>query len=177
MTGNPMPDATRTEGGASKLDRRRGKAQAAKAAAEAAQARVTALDGRLGANAAEADEHKAAMRRTRDEVNRRKKALKASDKQREQLRAMRKKAEAAAAKAQRRSQAADDRYDQAVLAELVRREKDRDLANASQAPTADGDPRLEPTNLEPTHEAPAEQPSLTAANDGPEEVESESATA
>jgi chromosome segregation ATPase len=153
-----MSDASRTEGGGeSRLDRRRGKVQAAKAAADAAQVRVTALDGRLAANAAEAQEHKTALRRLRGEVNRLKEALKVSDKQREQLRAARKKAEAGAAKAQRRSQAADHKYDEVVLAELVRRERDRDLAAASQAQTAGG-----VTPAATTSETAPEQPSEAA---------------
>jgi chromosome segregation ATPase len=121
-------DRTAEAGRVSKLDRRREKAQSAKARADAAQQRVSALDGRLAAHAAQTQEHEAALRRAGDEVSRRKKALKASAKQARQLGVARKKAEASAAKARRQTDVAEDRYDKAVLAEMVRRERIRDLA-------------------------------------------------
>jgi chromosome segregation ATPase len=118
-------------GSETKLDRRRDKAQSAKAAADTARQRVSALDDRLAATGAQSKEHEAALRRARDEMSRRKKALKASAKKRDQLRTSRKKAGKAAAKARRRARGAEQRYDQVVLAEMVRREKERDRAAAA----------------------------------------------
>ncbi len=120
------------------LDRRRAKAQAAKEAADAAKQRVSALDDRLVANGTQAQEHETALRQARDEVARQKKAIRASAKLREQLQRARKNAEASAAKARRKAHAAEDKYDKAVLAEMVRREKDQDRAGHRQQPAGSG---------------------------------------
>jgi chromosome segregation ATPase len=134
--GDIMPNDAHTaeSGQASKLNRRRDKVQSAKTATEAAQRRLDGLDDQLAADAAQAQQHEAALRRASDEVARRKKALKASAKTHQRLAASRKKAAAALAKAQQKAQTAETKYDEAVLATMVRRERDRDLA-AHQQPT------------------------------------------
>jgi chromosome segregation ATPase len=112
----------------SKLDRRRERAQATKVAAKAAQQRLHRVDDQLAANAAQTREHEAALRTASDEVARRKKALKAAAQNKKRLTANRKKAAGAATRAEQKSTAAEGKYDAAVLADLVRRERDRDLA-------------------------------------------------
>jgi chromosome segregation ATPase len=115
----------------SRLKRRRRKAQAAKAAAEAAQTGVAELDTQLNANAAQSRKIEVALQRTRDEAARLRKTLKAAAKDRAKLRSDRKKARRATAKAQQKAHSADAKYDQIVLTEMVRREKERDLSDAS----------------------------------------------
>ena len=118
----------------SELDVRRGRAQAAKAAAEAARSRLEQVDDQLNATAAEVREHETALRRASDEVQRRKEAVKAGGRRQKQLTAVRGKVASAVAKAQQKARAAEQKYDKAVLADLVRRERDRDLAAHSDSP-------------------------------------------
>jgi chromosome segregation ATPase len=117
----------------SALDRRRNKAQAAKDAADRAQANVAELDARLSALTTQTQQDQSALQRAQDEVTRLKRAVKAAAKEGATLQARRKKASAAVLKSQAKAQAAEARYDEAVLAEIVRREKDRDRAAASTA--------------------------------------------
>jgi hypothetical protein len=112
----------------STLDRRREKAKAAKATADAAQQRLSGLDDGLAANAAQTQEHETALRRASDEVSRLKKALKASAKKNQQLTASRKKVAASVAKTQQKAYAAEGKYNKALLADMVRKERNRDLA-------------------------------------------------
>ena len=112
----------------STLDRRREKAKAAKATADAAQQRLSGLDDGLAANAAQTQEHETALRRASDEVGQLKKALKASAKKNQQLTASRKKVAASVAKTQQKAYAAEGKYNKALLADMVRKERNRDLA-------------------------------------------------
>jgi hypothetical protein len=121
---------------ASKLDRRREKSRIAHEVAERAAAIVAAVDAQLTANAGQTEQDQAALRNARDEVVRLKRALKSADKDRAALRKRRANAGALTARAQVKAQRAEKRYDQEVLADIVRREKDRDRAAASAAGTA-----------------------------------------
>ena len=112
----------------STLDRRREKAKAAKATADAARQRLSEIDDGLAANTAQTQEQETALRRASDEVSRLKKALKASAKKNQQLTASRKKVAASVAKTQQKAYAAEAKYDKAVLADMVRKERNRDLA-------------------------------------------------
>jgi hypothetical protein len=127
----PIPTSSPHARDASNLDRRRGKAQTAKDAADQAQAGVADLDAQLAANATQAQQDQAALQRAHDEVIRLKRSLKDAAKESIALQGRRKKASAAAVKAQAKAQAAEAKYDEVVLAEIVRREKDRDRAAAA----------------------------------------------
>ncbi len=137
----------------SKLHRRRDKAQAAKAAADKARAGVTQLDDQLKANATQTQNVETALQRAQEEVARLKKALKASIKERAKLRSARKRAQDVAGRTQRRAETAEAKYDKIVLAELVRREKDKDRARSTSHDVAE---TPEPKAAEPaTAGAPA----------------------
>ena len=144
----------------STLDRRREKAKAAKATADAAQQRLSGLDDELAANAAQTQEHETALRRASDEVSRLKKALKASAKKNQQLTASRKKVAASVAKTQQKASAAQGKYDKALLADMVRKERNRDLAahEGASARTASG-------NANPTVGSSPERPVAATAKD------------
>jgi chromosome segregation ATPase len=156
----PAPAASNgtssTDGSA--LDRRRAKAQSAKDTAERAQARVADLDAKLRANEAHVERQQTALRRARDETARLKQELKAAAKQLAALTGARKKARAAAAKARDKAANADAKYDQVVLAEIVRREKDRaDAAAAAGGRTTAPGKALEPaTDRAPVPAEPAD---------------------
>jgi chromosome segregation ATPase len=122
---------SRGEDAPSMVKRRRRKAQAAKAAADTARAGVAELDIRIKTNAAQSRADERALRRAQEEIARLKKAIKAAAKDHARLCSARDKARKDAAKAQRKAGSADAKYDQAVLAEIVRREKERDLATAT----------------------------------------------
>ena len=112
------------------LDRRRGRAAAATAAVDQAKAKVTELDDRLSTNADTVKSQKQAMRNAVAEADRLKRLVKAGAKERDRLAKARKKAAARVDKAQAKAKTAEARYDKSVLAEMVRREKDRDRATA-----------------------------------------------
>lgn len=116
---------------ASTLDQRREKARVAQEVADRALESVTAIDAQLAANTAQTERDQAGLRHARDEIVRLKHALKTAAKDRNTLRKRQGKAGAAALKAKARAQRAEKRYDQEVLVEIVRREKDRDRAAAS----------------------------------------------
>jgi hypothetical protein len=112
------------------LDRRRDQAVAAAGAAEKAQAGVTELDHRLETNANLTRQQSQALRNAVAEANRLKRALKAGTKERDRLTKARKKAVTRAGRAKAKAGSADAKYSRTVLAELVRREKERDRAAA-----------------------------------------------
>ena len=144
----------------STLDRRREKAKAAKATADAAQQRLSGLDDELAANAAQTQEHETALRRASDEVSRLKKALKASAKKNQQLTASRKKVAASVAKTQQKAYAAENEYDKALLADMVRKERNRDLA-AHEGASA----RTASSSANPTVGSSPERPVAATAKD------------
>jgi hypothetical protein len=151
MTTFPQPDgATDGESAAtpSVLDRRRQKMQATRTAAQDAGAAVDELDTRLDTNSSETREHEAALHTALDRVAALKKAIKAAGKQNSRLASSRKDARRAAARAQQRAAGAEARYDRAVLADMLRREKDRDLSVHGAQPTA-------PAGGNPSSDTPA----------------------
>jgi chromosome segregation ATPase len=113
------------------LDSRRDKAAAAASAAEKAQAGVAELENRLQTNATLTTQQTQALRNAEAEAKRLKRSLKLTAKERSRLAAARKKAAARAAKARQKQQAAEAKYDKVVLADIVRREKERDRAQLS----------------------------------------------
>ena len=138
--------ADSADGGAdtqeSELDQRRDKLQAARATAENAAAEVEALDQHLETNAAVRRARETDLRTAMDRVAAAKKATKANAKDDDKLRTARKDARQVADQAQHKAATAETKYDRAVLADLVRREKDSDLSAHSRGGAgnaADGD--------------------------------------
>jgi hypothetical protein len=110
------------------LDRRRNKLQVAKAYAASAVSDFRRLDEQLASNDDQRREQEASLQAALDRVVLLKKAIKASIKEADKLRAAREDAGKRATEAQQRVTAAEARYDRAVLADMVRREKENDLA-------------------------------------------------
>lgn len=142
----------------STLDRRREKSAAAHAAAEKARAGVTKLDQRLETNANLTREQTQTLRNIEAEAKRLRRALKNAGKERARLTKERRKAQNRAEKAESRAQAAEAKYDQSVLAEMVKREKERDAAATAARSTAAkasrGDGGRHTTAAEPPPERP-----------------------
>src|SRR4051812_39938517 len=126
--------ATATDRRSTQLDRRRDQATAATEAAEKARARVTELDNRLQTNANMTRQQTQAWRNAMAEANRLKRALKTGAKEKERLTKARRKAKARTEKVRAKAEAAEARYEKTVLAEMVRREKERDRADSAQPP-------------------------------------------
>lgn len=131
----PLPTTSPEQAESSTLERRRGRSLAANQAAEQARADAQRAEAQLEANTAQTAEHETALQHAMDEAARLRKALKALTKQRGKLRSARKEARRSASKAQRRARTAEAKYDRSVLAEMVRREKEGDRADAGQRPT------------------------------------------
>jgi chromosome segregation ATPase len=102
--------------------------QARQRAARARADAVRSLDQGLHTNTERYAAQEKALAAALDTATTLKKAMKASAKDRDSLRAARREARRAAAKADQRAATAEARYDRAVLADLVRREKDHDLS-------------------------------------------------
>ena len=120
------------------IDRRREKADAAGTAAGQAQAAVSDIDNQLKTIASLTDQQEQSLRRAQDEAARLKQALKAAAKRKAELVKQRKKAVARAGQAGAKAKAAEAKYDKEVLAEIVRREKEKD-----RKPAADPAPEKE----------------------------------
>jgi hypothetical protein len=156
---SPNP-ADLLKGDATTLDRRRDKAQDAKDTADKARDHVADLDARIAANAGQAQRDQAALHQARDEVTRLKRALKAASKEDTVLQTRRKKASTAAVKAEVKAKAAESKYDQAMLADMVRREKARDRSAAAATGKVDA-PAADPTSVAPPAEQAAARPGTT----------------
>ena len=113
---------------ATALDRRRAKLQHTQAAATAAASTVARLDAQLDVEATHRAGFQTDLDATLDRGALLKKAIKASTKHHDQLATARERARAAVAKAHQRAAEAEAKYDRAVLAEMLRKEKDNDLA-------------------------------------------------
>jgi hypothetical protein len=113
------------------LDRRRDKAGTAAAAATRAQAAVTDIDRQLETLASLTEQQEQALHRTAEEATRLKRSLKAAAKRRAELTKERRRAVAKADRARGKAASAEAKYDKEVLAELVRREKEKDRAGSS----------------------------------------------
>ena len=106
-----------------KLARRREQASRAGRTEAAAHAQVADVQAQLERNATDARVTEAALTAAKDDVARLKRRLKGIGKDREKLRATRKQTLKRAEKAQEASEAAERKYDKAVLDDLVQREK------------------------------------------------------
>ncbi|GGK97707.1 hypothetical protein [Mangrovihabitans endophyticus] len=113
------------------MTNRREKAASTGQAAEKARESVADLDSRLRMNASQTKEQKQALRNALAEADRLKAALKAGERERENLSKRRKKAASKAEKARAKAKSAEQRYDKMVLAEMVRREKERESGSAA----------------------------------------------
>lgn len=167
MTGelalDPERAGTATTVERSALDRRREKLQANKAAARAAIDAVADLDARIDHNSSQTREYEAALQAALDQIAALKKAIKATGKQKDELESARKDARLAAAEAQQRAAAAEAKYDRAVLAEIVRREKDHDLSMHSPAAWAGTAASDAPLSATPTMAGADDRPTLDTA--------------
>ncbi|HEY2203022.1 MAG TPA: hypothetical protein VGH99_00910 [Pseudonocardia sp.] len=117
----------------SALDRRRESLQSRRAVADETGTKVKELDRALETNAVARRDSEAGLQAALDRVAGLKKAIKASKKQRDKLRTARDKARENDAKARQRASSAEQKYDRAVLEDMVRREKERDLASHTRA--------------------------------------------
>jgi hypothetical protein len=115
------------------LDRRREQNTAAKSAADDARTAVTELANRLQTNADLTQQQTLALRNAEAEAKRLKRSLKTQARDRNRLEKAHQKAVAKASKASKRAEDMDDKYSKSVLADLVRREKERDQAGAPPA--------------------------------------------
>jgi chromosome segregation ATPase len=116
---------------ASLLEKARARSTEAHSRLEAARGKLADVDGQIGRLTAQAGSDETALRSAMDEVKRLKKALKDGEKQRRKLVTARKRAEDAAAKAEERAHKAEAKYDRAVLADLIQRQKESDRKTAS----------------------------------------------
>jgi chromosome segregation ATPase len=145
-----------TEVEASNLDQRREKLQAMRRAVAATATDVGVLDKKLHKNAAQHRTHEAGLQTALDRVAALKKTIKASKKARDKLSAARKDARRAAAKATHRADTAEAKYDRAVLADILRRQKVADMLLHTDASTVSvtdpGDPAESGTTTRPRSE-------------------------
>lgn len=144
------------------LDRRRNALQAARSAAEATGAKVVSLDEALDSNAMRRSEYEANLQVALDRVAGLKKSIKASNQERSKLRTARKAARQADAKARQRADTSEAKYDRAVLADMLRREKDRDLSVHAEPPATKPTAAAAPTAA--TAPTAAAAPTATAVN-------------
>jgi len=140
------------------LDRRRDKAGAAGATAAQTQAAVADIDRQLETLASLTEQQEQALHRTVEETARLKRSLKAAARRRSELAKERKQAAAKAARARVKAANAEAKYDKELLADLVRREKEKDRAGSS-APApqpARGRATRQPAAADPPSERPDE---------------------
>lgn len=137
-TSTPLPttqDGTAEPGRdqGSPLDRSRAKASAAHEHLAESRRRVEAVTAQLEQNVAKATADENALGAAVDEVERLKRALKEGQKQRKKLVLARKRANTDATKAEDKARKAEAKYDRAVLADLIEREKEHDREGSSAA--------------------------------------------
>jgi hypothetical protein len=122
-----------TQSASSALERSRTKSGQARQGLAQARGRVDELDVKLGRNAARSSHDEAALQAAQAEVKRLRSALKDASKERQKLLVARKRATTLVAKAEEKAHKAEAKYDRAVLADLIQREKeqDRDAAGTS----------------------------------------------
>ena len=122
------------------LDGPRGKWQAAEEEAARAESQVSIVLGRLEDNAERRSADEAALQAAVDQQAELRRAIKTSAQQRETLRKARSKAQREAEEAHKRAQAAEAKYDEALLVEVLAAQKNKDLAVADgQADAVDTD--------------------------------------
>jgi len=135
-SGEPSQALQNGTGEARRLERRRDKLRAARATADSAAVQVTRLDAELTATASRIGELEAELAAARDNVAVVKRSIKAVEKQRANLRAERKQARRDQAAARQKADDAERRYDRAMLADMVRREKQQDLSRHAEPQAA-----------------------------------------
>lgn len=116
--------------------RRRIQDEAAKEILDKARVAVSALDSSLELNATQAETQQRSMDSAREEIVRSKAKMKAGAKERERLTAAREKAIKTLAKAKHKAEVAEAKYDQAILADMVQREKQNAQTGSQQEPTS-----------------------------------------
>jgi myosin heavy subunit len=160
-TTSTVPDATQS---ASPLERSRAKSTHARDALESARTKLADIDSQLGRVTAQSSSDETALRAAADEVKRLKKALKDAEKQRRKLLTARKRAADAAGKAEEKSHRAEAKYDRAVLADLIQRQKAQDRqAAAAKAPENGAVPSQAAAALPSGPSAGTDTPALPAA--------------
>jgi DNA repair exonuclease SbcCD ATPase subunit len=112
------------------LDGPRGKWQTAEEAANQAESQLSIVLGRLDDNAERRRADEAALQAAIDQQAELKRAIKTSAEQRDTLRKARSKAQREAEEARKRAQAAEAKYDDALLAEVLAAQKIKDLSAA-----------------------------------------------
>jgi hypothetical protein len=126
----------------SPLDRSRAKTTAAQEALAEARRRVEAVAGQLEQNLAKATADENALGAALDEVDRLKRALKDGQKERRKLVLARKRATADMGKAEDKARKAEAKYDRAVLADLIEREKEHDREGTTAVAVPAGAPAV-----------------------------------
>lgn len=117
------------------LDRRRETLLARTSVADESAAKLTTLDEELRATSRRRRDDEVSLSAALIRIAELKKSIKSAGKRRTKLRSARKDARQVHTKARKRAEVAEAKYDHAVLADLLRREKDRDLAaHAAQRP-------------------------------------------
>lgn len=114
--------------GATALDERRGKWQTAHDAATQAEKQLADLGQQLESTVQQRNADEAELRANRDRQAELKKSIKAAAKQRDALRNARKQADRDAARARKRAEAAEAKYEKALLADLLHQQMSRDLS-------------------------------------------------
>jgi chromosome segregation ATPase len=109
------------------LEHRRDQTKSVRKAAQKARNRVHELETEINSNATRAQDYEKALEKAKAEVEWLKQALKTTTKRGERLIVDRKKAGEESAKAQRKAEKVEAKYEESVLAEIVRREKLADL--------------------------------------------------
>ena len=122
------------------MDEPRGDWQAAQEESARAESHLSLVLQRLEDNAEQRSADEAALQAAVDQQAELKRSIKTSAEQRETLRKARSKAQREAEEAQKRAQAAEAKYDEALLAEVLAAQKNKDLSvSDSQAEAVDVD--------------------------------------
>lgn len=121
------------------LDEPRGKWQDAQAAASQAENQLASVLERLEDNAERRSADEASLQAAVEQQAELKRAIKTSAEQRETLRKVRSKAQRDVAEARKRAQAAEAKYDDALLVEVLAAQKIKDLSAADSQTSEVGD--------------------------------------
>jgi chromosome segregation ATPase len=131
-----QPDSTTTDANAdleidhAALDKPRGEWQAAQEAAARAESQLSLVLERLESNADRRSADEAALQAAVDQQAELKRSIKTSAEQRETLRKARSKAQREVEQARKQAQAAEARYDEALLVEVLAAQKSKDLSSS-----------------------------------------------
>ena len=140
VSSSPGTGSTGSSEKTSQLERARGKSTKARQTLDQARRKVDEIDGQLGRNAARTSQDEAVLRAAEAQVKQLKRALKDASKERQRLLTDRKRATGAVDKAQDKVRSTEAKYDRAVLADLIERQKQQDRAGAGSAGSSDGSP-------------------------------------